>query len=846
MENKKPPRRRGWLPAAAGALFHAVKVIAVAGFASALILAVLAWTMIRDMPFTDRLPEVRAIKPSVIRAADGSELAVLRSLQREWVPLSRVSPDVIHALISTEDQRFYQHHGVDFARTVSAVLHTAGGETQGGSTITQQLVRNLYPQEVGRQRTVTRKLKEMVTALRVEERYGKDAILETYLNTVPFLYNVYGIEMAARTYFGKSAAELGPREAATLVGMLKGTHYYNPIVNPARAKTRRNVVLGQMLRHGYLAQGVYQDLCAQELGVRFQRPVDDAGNASHFVEYVRRFASDWAERNGHDLGAEGLVIQTTLDPKLQALAVKSVERQTAVLQAVAGVEWARPTDRPLSEEIGPYLSMASKVEPFRNFWRDNPALEDSFLKETPEFRREAKTSGEAAALRAVRHDKRLLAQVRAAKTRLEAGFVAIDPASSEVKAWVGSRDFATDQYDHVAQAARQPGSTFKPFVYGAALERGFAPERPYTDAAIEIRLPDGKIWRPTDMGGPTGRIMTLRDGLVFSRNSITAQVMRDVGVPDIADLARRAGIRRSRLDPVPSLALGTSPVTLLEMAGAYATIARGGVYREPIVVSRITDRNGTVIAQFDAPPTRVLSEGTDVQLIDMMRDVIRRGTGTLLKKRFATGADVAGKTGTTQNNTDGWFMLMHPQLVVGSWVGFNDARVTMRSAYWGQGGHNALLLAGDFFQAAAKAGLVDVGASFPQLPRQPVIAALPQAGEPDEHPGILITAETPEAGATTVESASGITDEADDVRITTATHGMPAGPRDKPPLNDEQVSQLLAGMGRDPVTGARLAARQAVETNPPQSNRMSGSSGAGSVSSGDAEEVPAATSDEIR
>jgi penicillin-binding protein 1A len=226
----------------------------------------------------------------------------------------------------------------------------------------------------------------------------------------------------------------------------------------------------------------------------------------------------------------------------------------------------------------------------------------------------------------------------------------------------------------------------------------------------------------------------------------------------------------------------------------------------------------------------VLSESTDVQLIDMMRDVISRGTGQLLKKRFPTGADVAGKTGTTQNNTDGWFMLMHPQLVVGSWVGFNDARVTMRSAYWGQGGHNALLAAGDFFQAATDAGLVDRGAAFPQPPRQPIIAAAPQPGEPDEHPGILISAETPEAPSIAASDAA----------------DPPGSARPGRALNEEEVARILIGMGRDPVTGARLAARQAVETNPAESNRMSGSSGAGNGGAGAEDEAAAPALDEIR
>ncbi|MDB5748058.1 MAG: transglycosylase family protein, partial [Massilia sp.] len=304
--------------------------------------------------------------------------------------------------------------------------------------------------------------------------------------------------------------------------------------------------------------------------------------------------------------------------------------------------------------------------------------------------------------------------LREAKTRLEAGFVAMDPMSGEVKAWVGSRDFAKDQFDHVAQALRQPGSTFKPIVYGAALEKGIPPEQPYVDAVMEIRAADGTVWKPTDMSGTTGRQLTMREGLVHSKNTITAQVMQDVGLPPVIKLAQSMGVRQSKLAAVPSLALGTSPVTLLEMVSTYSTIAAQGEYRKPLFVRRITDRDGTVIADFGrTAPERAMSQASSVALIDMLRGVVNRGTGTGVRYRFCINGDVAGKTGTTQNNADGWFILMHPNLVAGAWVGFNDNRVTMRSNYWGQGGHNAILLVGDFFRTALDAGKIDKAAIFP-------------------------------------------------------------------------------------------------------------------------------------
>jgi penicillin-binding protein 1A len=364
-----------------------------------------------------------------------------------------------------------------------------------------------------------------------------------------------------------------------------------------------------------------------------------------------------------------------------------------------------------------------------------------------------------------------------------------------VKAWVGSRDFKHDQYDHVAQAARQPGSTFKPFVYGAALEGGIRPQRSYLDQAVEIRSVDGSVWKPTDMSAPSGMPVTLRDGLVHSRNIITAQVMQEVGVDRVVTLAKAAGVNQSRLDPVPSLALGTSPVTLLEMVNAYATIAHEGVRREPFVVKRIRDREGRVIAEFGSSPRRAMSPDTAVTLVDMMRAVVTQGTGTMVRTRFGIVADVAGKTGTTQNNTDGWFILMHPRLVAGAWVGFNDSRVTMRSDYWGQGGHNAILLVGDFFRDALREGGVDARARFasPQS-AQAVMASWPAVGERE---GASIARLEVQPDAQHAENA--------------------APPEEAPPKSSQELDQLLQTLSRrDGWSSGAAATGAGISTSPLQ------------------------------
>jgi penicillin-binding protein 1A len=676
-------------------------------------------------PGSADLMQARAAKATVVLSADGKELDSFEQGVQERITLKQLSPHVLDALIATEDHRFYQHHGIDFKRTFGAVVYSLQGDAQGGSTLTQQLARNMFPSEIGRSRNLGRKLKEMVTAIKIEATFTKDEILEAYLNTVPFLYNAYGIEMAARTYFDKSAAKLDILESATLVGMLKGTNYYNPVSNPARSVERRNVVLGQMFKHGKLSEARFKQLKKRPLRLHFKRQSTRTGEDSHFTEHVRKWLIEWADENDYNLQLDGLVVHTTLDYELQKSAIRAVQRQGEALQAIADVEWAS-AGMPGSGSLGMYTSMRSSVKPFDYLWKSRGDLVDAFIRETPEYRAAvSKGSDGKEALRQLRADGPFMARLRSAKTRLEAGFVAVDPRSGAVRAWVGSRDYFKDQFDHVAQATRQPGSTFKPIVYGAALELGMAPEKTFRDAVLDIKAGDGTVWRPTDMTGSSGAPMTMREGLVYSKNTITAQVMQEVGLPNIVRLAKGLGVRQSKLDSVPSLALGTSPVTLLEMVSVYSSIAAQGEYRKPVFVSKITDREGRVLAVFgiDAPE-RVLSADAAGQLTDMMRGVVNRGTGTAVRFRFGIWGDVAGKSGTTQRNADGWFILMHPELVAGAWVGFNDNRVTMRSNYWGQGGHNAILLVGDFFKSALEANRISAQAVFPGARR-----AAPQAEE---------------------------------------------------------------------------------------------------------------------
>ncbi|MDO9358859.1 MAG: transglycosylase domain-containing protein [Polaromonas sp.] len=661
------------------------------------------------IPFTPSIRDIqksRSQQPAMVMSADGKELAAFKGSNRDRIKLADISPLVVDALISTEDHRFYQHHGLDFTRIGGAVVRTFGGDLQGGSTITQQLARNLYPEEVGRSRSLTRKFKEIITALKIEAIYSKDEILETYLNTVPFLYNAYGIEMAARTYFDKSADKLDVLESATLVGMLKGTSYYNPVMNPERAKERRNIVLGQMAKHNKLDAKKLDGLKKRPLKVDFERQTEPLGASPHLTQFLRRWLIEWADRNDYNIYADGLVVHTTIDSRLQKLANEAVARQGDRLQGVANNEWGPRT------------------------WAGKRDLVRTLIRETPEYKA-AKEQGDAddVIFKRLTADNTFMQALRQDKTRLQAGFLAVDPSNGNVKAWVGSRDFVKDPFDHVQQARRQAGSTFKPFVYGAAFENGAKPTDTFMDDAVEIPLGGNQVWRPTDGGGPSYAPMTLRQGLMYSKNTITAQVMQSVGPQKVAALAQAAGVRQSKLEPVMSLALGTSPVTLKEMVASYATIANNGAYIEPIVVTRVEDRNGKVLESFQAKaPEQAMSLQTAQTLVDVMRGVVDQGTGAGIRSRHGIQADVAGKTGTTQDNTDGWFILMHPQLVAGAWVGFNDNRITL-SDYWGQGAHSALPIVGDFFAASLRSKVVDAQATF-AVPKNSTAPAEPAPSSP--------------------------------------------------------------------------------------------------------------------
>lgn len=694
-----------------------------------LLLGTYIWTLTDEVPSTERLENPSMQLATIAYTADGEELARYATQNRSWVPYDSISQHAIHALVATEDHRFREHWGVDPVGIMAATIDILTGNFRGASTITQQLARNLYNEKVGRAVTIRRKLKEMVTAVELERRYTKQEIIEMYLNTVGFGSNSFGIEAASRTYFGVSSTKLNELQAATLIGLLQATTYYNPVRNPENAKQRRNVVLQLMVQHGYVDRSFYEDHSDDAVKAEYHSAELYTSLAPYFAEHVRNVLTSWSQDSSHvlsehDVYGDGLRVYTTLDSELQEMAHKAVTDQMTALQKVVSYEWSQEASTLYSQTLSDYhdLNPGEDYEPFKYFWAQNPEILNEAIRNTTRYDTlRGRGMGEAEALAQLQNNTAFVDSVKNFKEQLGAGLVALDPRNSHVKVWIGGRNFQMDKYDKVGIARRQPGSTFKPFTYTAAIDNGYSPYDKLRDSTFTWRDTGADTtWTPQNYGGQSsGQMLTLSQGLANSKNTITARLALDINPSTVVQYARRMGIRESTLQAVPSVALGTSNVTLLEMATAYSTLANGGLYNKPVAITRIEDRYGNVLWQNSPSPSEALSERTAYTVVDMMRGVIDYGTGQRIRTQFNLGEyDLAGKTGTTQRSADTWFMLMHPELVSGAWVGFDDQRLTFRSSFWGQGAHSALFLVGDFYRSIAQSdsvSLLSTGSTFPMV-----------------------------------------------------------------------------------------------------------------------------------
>jgi penicillin-binding protein 2D len=554
---------------------------------------------------------------SLVLARDGTLIGEIGKEIRTSVSIKTLPKYLPQAFVAVEDHRFYQHDGVDVVGIAGALKDNIFGERRGASTITQQLVGNMHPSIIDRtDKSLARKLKEQAAAREMEKHYSKDQILEAYLNQIAFGHGWYGVESAARHYFGKSASRLSLAEAAALAAMPKGPALYDPLKYPDRVRQRRNVVLSLMADQGYVTQAQAERAKSEPLVT-----TPNAGYSAYapwFVDVVRVQAS----RAGIPVNDGGYRIYTSLDPILQNAAMAALLDETAAAESQPGYSHAR-------------YSPGRRTKPTR----------------TTDY--------------------------------LQGMVVALDPTSGDVKALVGGRDYADSQFDRAVDGMRQPGSSFKPIVYAAAIADSIAPNAIFSDTAIAIPLPNGTVYRPEDSDGQYLGALTLRDALTRSRNVVAVQLGMKLGMDSVASLARRMGIS-SKIAPYPSSAIGASVVQPLDLIAAYTTFANLGTPVEPRFIYRVEDRNRkTVLSQEIHALPPALDQRVTYVVRDMMRDVVERGTASSVRRYLPASIPVAGKTGTTNDNTDAWFIGLTPDLVAGVWIGFDKPTPISASAAGG-------------------------------------------------------------------------------------------------------------------------------------------------------------------
>lgn len=634
---------------------------------------------------------------------------------------SELPKNLVEALVATEDERFYEHSGIDFRGTMRAVVKV--GSDGGASTITQQLAKMLFTRK-GKKTSkfivVFQKIKEIIIAVKLEKRYSKDEILAMYLNQYDFLNQAVGIRSASRIYFGKEPKDLKVEESAMLVGMLKNASLYNPLKKSRveKVKNRRNTVLGQMVRSKYLDEKTKDSLQKRDLGLNVNRESHKEGLAPYFREYLRQYMQNWIKKRKaekgieYDLYADGLKIYVSIDSRMQKYAEEAVKEHMSNLQTAFFKEQKN-----------------NKTAPFRDLTKDEIESTINRAMKNSERWKKMKAAGFSESEIIKSFDKKIEMSVFSWKGEIDTimsprdsifyykhflrtGIMAMDQQTGLVKAWVGGINYSHFMYDAVEKQKRQVGSTFKPFVYMSAINQmqlspcTVYPNSRYTIPAGKYGLPQS--WSPDNSDNSYGGSYSLKSALANSVNVISARLIDEVTPSTVAELAHRAGIK-SEIPSVPSIALGSVDLSLFEMVSALGSFANKGQHVEPLVVLRIEDKNGVVLEEFTPKTSEVVSEESAYVLMEMMKGVTESGTGARLRGNYSgagliTGAPynftnpIAGKTGTTQNQSDGWFMGMVPNLIAGVWVGGEDRSIRFRSIAQGQGATMALPIWGIFMK----------------------------------------------------------------------------------------------------------------------------------------------------
>jgi len=641
---------------------------------------------------------------SDIISADGISLGRYFRYNRSQVTYNQLSPALVNTLLYSEDHRFNSHSGMDFQAYLRVfwglvTFNSAGG----GSTLTQQLAKNLFstrgdelngPLAKGPLRILISKTKEWIIAVKLEKNFTKEEIMTLYLNTSNFSSNAYGIKIAAETYFNKQPDSLNIQESAVLVGMLQAPSYYNPQVHPDHALSKRNEVLYKLFKHKYIkTYREYDSIKALPVVLRYSVQNQNEGLATYFRTVIRQDLMRWCEERGYDLWESGLKIYTTIDSRMQQFAEEAMTEHMTNLQKQFEAEWKRNGKNPWVDEntgaeIKGFLQRKVKrTETYRNLVARYGAGDDSVnimlnvKKKMTVFSWKGERDTLFSTMDSLNYYERFL----------QAGLMSMDPETGAIKAWVGGIDHKYFKYDHVRQGTRQPGSTFKPFVYGTAIEAGFSPCMQLLDISPTIKVPGG-TWTPFNSDGTrgSGAKLNLRQAMARSLNSITAQLIAQVEPKNVVNFAQRLGIT-SKLEAVPSLCLGTSDVSLYEMVAAYCSFVNLGLRIEPYYITRIEDKNGNVLDNFVPKTGQAMDEKTAYKMIYMLQGGVEdvEGTSRGLSYELKVNNEIGGKTGTTDNASDGWYMGVTHNLVTGAWVGGDERSIHFPSWSFGQGGKSA-------------------------------------------------------------------------------------------------------------------------------------------------------------
>ena len=658
----------------------------------ALIIIGTGFGLFGELPSFRDLENPKSNQASVIYTIDKEELGNYFVQNRSNIKYQDISANVINALIATEDVRFKDHSGIDFKRTFTIIFYNLIGKKQGASTITQQLALNLFSDEVRAKSIIKRipqKLKELIVAIKLERNYTKEEIITMYLNTVEFGNNSYGIKAAARTYFTTTPDKLTAPQAATLVGILKGVTLYSPTRNPDRSLARRNLILNKMESEGFIEEADYLKYKTTDLNLNFRATSHNDGMATYFRTILKQDIQKTFQESSiskpdgtpYDLDRDGLRIYTTINSKMQRYAEESQREYMKELQRQFNRQW---------KGINPFKGNENLIiQGMRRADRYIYLKEEGYTEENIKKNFNTPVKMEIFSWKGnIDTTMTPMDSIKYYKMFLRNSMMAMDPSNGEVRAWVGGIDFEHFKYDQVKMGTRQVGSTAKPFTYAVGIENGgLSPCYQVNNVPFTVRG-YGEDWTPRGYNSIPG-FLTLRKALANSQNYITAWVMQQVGPTAVSNLIQRLGIT-SPVPPYPSIALGSFEASVYDMVGAYGAFVNHGVWTEPIYLTRIEDKNGNILYERKPKVVQALNEQTAYVMTYMLKGVVEEGTGVRMRYKYGLNNPIGGKTGTTNDNSDGWFMGITPQLVGGVWTGCEDRAIHFRTTDLGEGANTAL------------------------------------------------------------------------------------------------------------------------------------------------------------